>query len=95
MKQYKITTENLNQDSPDDCVLDPSDPIYELKSIKYLAGLGHEARLHEYKVNQGSNISVTGMQNQELEKQHNIRPGTPEWFKLWFSKPYLTGEKKI
>lgn len=95
MKQYKITTENLNQDSSDDCILDPSDPIYELKSIKYLAGLGHKARLHEYSVNQGSNISVTGMQNQELEKAHNIKPGTPEWFKLWFSKPYLTGEKKV
>jgi aryl-alcohol dehydrogenase-like predicted oxidoreductase len=26
-------------------------------------------------------------------KQNNIRPGTPEWFKLWFSLPYLTGEK--
>lgn len=95
MKQYKITTENLNQNSPDDCIIDPSDPIHELKSIQYLAGLGHEARLHEYRVDQGSNISVTGMENQKLEKEHNIRPGTPEWFKLWFSKPYLTGEKKI
>ena len=29
MKQYRISTENLNQDSPDDCFLDPSDPILE------------------------------------------------------------------
>lgn len=94
MKQYKITSENLNQDSADDCVLDPSDPIHEIKSLQYLAGLGHSARLHEYKVDQGSNISVTGMENQKIEKEHNIKPGTPEWFKLWFSKPYLTGEKK-
>jgi hypothetical protein len=28
-------------------------------------------------------------------KKHNIRPGTDEWFKLWFSKPYLTGEKPV
>jgi hypothetical protein len=95
MKQYKITSENLNQDSPDDCYLDPSDPIYEIKSMKYLAGLGHSARLHEYKVDQGSNVSVTGMENQRLEKQHNIKAGTPEWFQLWFSLPYLTGEKKV
>lgn len=94
MKQYKITTENLNQTSPDDCVIDPSDPIHELRSIQYLAGLGHEARLHEYRVDQGSNISVTGMENQKIEKEYKIRPGTPEWFQLWFSKPYLTGEKK-
>ena len=95
MKQYRITTDNLNQDSPDDCILDSSDPIYELKSIQYLAGLGHSARLHEYRVDQGSNVSVTGMENQKLEKEHNIKPGTPEWFKLWFSLPYMTGEKKI
>ena len=92
MKQYRITTDNLNQDSPEDCVLDPSDPINELKSIKYLAGLGHSAKLQEY---QGSNVSLTGMENQKLEKEYNIKPGTPEWFKLWFSKPYLTGEKKV
>ena len=92
MKQYRITTDNLNQDSSDDCILDPSDPINELKSIKYLAGLGHSAKLHEYN---GSNISITGMENQKLEKEYNIKPGTPEWFKLWFSKPYLTGEKKV
>jgi len=92
VKQYRITTDNLNQDSSDDCILDPSDPINELKSIKYLAGLGHSAKLHEYN---GSNISITGMENQKLEKEYNIKPGTPEWFKLWFSKPYLTGEKKV
>lgn len=41
------------------------------------------------------NISVTGNEKGELMKKHNIKPGTPEWFKLWFSKPYLTGEKPI
>jgi hypothetical protein len=43
----------------------------------------------------GINISKSGMEKQNLEKQHQIRPGTPEWFKLWFSLPYLTGEKPI
>lgn len=95
MKQYKITTEHLNQDSSEDCYLAPDDPIHEIKVMQYLAGLGGNARLHEYKANQGSNISVTGMNNQELERKHNIRPGTPEWFQLWFSLPYLTGEKKV
>jgi hypothetical protein len=91
MKQYKITTEHLNQDSPDDCVLDPNDPINEIKRMKELAGLGYSP----YKVDETLNISHTGMENQKLEKKHNIKPGTPEWFQLWFSKPYLTGEKKI
>jgi hypothetical protein len=95
MKQYRITTDNLNQDSPDDCLLDVNDPVYEIKSLQYLAGQGHSAKLHEYRVDQGSNISVTGNEKQKLEKEHNIKPGTPEWFKLWFSLPYMTGEKSL
>ena len=43
----------------------------------------------------GSNISITGMEKRNLEKQYNIKPGTPEWFQLWMSKPYLTGEKPV
>ncbi len=92
MKQYKITTEHLNQDSPDDCYLDPSDPVHELKALQHLAGLGADARLHEMR---GSNISVTGCENGRIQREKNIKPGTPEWFQLWFSLPYLTGEKKI
>lgn len=43
----------------------------------------------------GINISVTGTEKAELQRKHNIEPGTPEWFQLWFSLPYLTGEKPI
>ena len=35
------------------------------------------------------------MSEPEMEKKHDIKPGTPEWFKLWFSLPKLTGEKPI
>lgn len=100
MKQYKITTEHIPQDSDDDCYLDPTDPIHELKVIQYLAGLGGEARLQEYRahtaeVNKGSNITVTAMEKVKLMKENNIQPGTPEWFRLWFSRPYLTHEKPV
>ena len=95
MKQYKITTEQLNQDTNEDCYLAPEDPIHELKALAGLGGLGGEARLHEYRASQGSNISVTGDSKGELMKKHNIKPGTPEWFKLWFSLPYMTGEKPV
>jgi hypothetical protein len=43
----------------------------------------------------GSNISITGMEKRNLEKKYHIQPGTPEWFKLWMSRPYLTGEKPV
>jgi hypothetical protein len=69
-----------------------SDPIQELK---ILAGINNRAVMQEYKGFQGSNISVTGNEKGELMKRHDIRPGTEEWFKLWFSKPYLTGERPI
>ena len=71
----------------------------DLDQIKQLAGITQNiGRLQEYKgvgtvSTDGSNMSVTA--NEKIQYQHtnNIQPGTPEWFQLWFSKPYLTGEK--
>jgi hypothetical protein len=99
MKQYRITSEDVLPKSDNDCYLAPDDPIHELKVVQHLAGLGGEARLAEYRVhtnavNKGSNITATAAENARIQREQNIRPGTPEWFKLWFSLPYMTGEKK-
>ena len=67
----------------------------ELEKIKLLAGVKKFQGLQEYSIEQGSNISLTGNEKGELMKKHNIKPGTPEWFQLWFSLPKLTGEKPI
>jgi hypothetical protein len=64
----------------------------ELDQIKKLAGITEFKGLQPYG---GSNISITGNEKGELQKKHNIKPGTDEWFKLWFSLPYLTGEKPV
>ena len=66
-----------------------------IEELKRLAGITNRAVMQEYKGFPGSNISVTGNEKGELMKKHDIRPGTEEWFKLWFSKPYLTGERPI
>lgn len=96
MRQYKITTQDLMQDSPDDCYLAPEDPIHELKKLAGLGGLGGQARLAEYRASKiQGNISDTGMEKANLMKKNNIEPGTPEWFQLWFSRPYLTGEPPV
>ena len=100
MKQYRITSDNIPKDSPDDAYLSPDDPIHELKIVQYLAGLGGEARLAEYRahtqaINQGSNITVTAAEKARLMKENDIRPGTPEWFRLWFARQLMTGEKPI
>jgi hypothetical protein len=67
----------------------------DIQQLKLLAGIGNRAVMQEYKGFAGSNISVTGNEKGELMKKHDIRPGTEEWFKLWFSKPYLTGKRPI
>jgi hypothetical protein len=62
----------------------------EIENLKKLAGITVSVTAPE-----GSNISITGNEKAMIQKEKNIRPGTDEWFKLWFSKPYLTGEKPI
>jgi hypothetical protein len=64
----------------------------ELEQIKKLAGIAEFQGLKPY---EGSNISITGNEKGELMKKRNIKPGTDEWFKLWFSLPYLTGERPV
>jgi hypothetical protein len=64
----------------------------ELEQIKKLAGINS---FNGWQVWEGSNISITGNEKGELMKKHNIKPGTPEWFQLWFSLPKFTGEKPI
>jgi hypothetical protein len=62
----------------------------ELDVMRKLAGIS------EYRASSiGSNISITGTEKAKLIRKHNIRVGSDAWFKLWFSKPYLTGEKPI
>jgi len=93
MKQYYITSKNLDQSSEDDTYLAPDDPVQELKIASYLGGLGSEARLQEYrminahnnKINR-SNSCLTGTEKSIKMKEQNIKPGTEEWFQLWFGR---------
>lgn len=64
----------------------------EISDLKKLAGI---TEFKGYQPYGGSNISLTGTEKRELERKHNILPGTPEWFQLWFSLPYMTGEKPV
>ena len=62
----------------------------EIESLKKLAGINEFKGYSPY---QGSNISVTGTEKRRIERENNIQPGTDEWFRLWFSLPFMTGEK--
>jgi hypothetical protein len=64
--------------------------IDEITRLRCLAGIpaDNSASL-------GSNISATGTELARIQRERNIRPGTPEWFRLWFAKTLLTGEKPV
>jgi hypothetical protein len=64
----------------------------DLDTLRKLAGINEFKGYTPY---EGSNISITGTEKAQIQREQNIRPGTDEWFQLWFSKPYLTGEKPI
>ena len=110
MKEYRLTSADFvpeGETGDPDAFMDPA----ELHRLKKLAGLvtedyytagGHDPELTTSNDSNGnpmspvgSNISITGMEKRELEKRNNIKPGTPEWFQLWFTLPYLTGTKPI
>lgn len=69
----------------------------EVQQLKMLAGISNRPLMQEYKmgVPDGSNISYTGTEKAKLMRKHKIEPGTDAWFRLWFSRPYLTHEKPI
>ena len=63
----------------------------DLSELKRLAGITPQSLSNFAQ----SNPSYTGSQLAKIQRENNIRPGTPEWFRLWFAKPYLTGETPI
>jgi hypothetical protein len=60
----------------------------ELEYIKKLAGVNEFKGYTEYTI---ENMSHTATELKKKEKKLGIKPGDQEWFKLWFSLPYMTG----
>ena len=55
-----------------------------LEELKKLAGIKQFDQPLE-------NISITGTEKARIQRRNKIKPGSEDWFKLWFSRPYLTG----
>ena len=64
-------------------------PVYKdidnLDDLRRLAGV--------YENSYGEETSKYATNLGEIQRERNIRPGTPEWFRLWGAKPLLTGEQ--
>jgi len=63
----------------------------DIQELQRLAGITNEFK--GYEPYEGSNISVTGTEKKEIEREQGIEPGTDEWFKLWFSRPLWKGQE--
>lgn len=61
----------------------------ELEYIKKLAGVNEFKGYSEYKIDENPSETATALKKKEREL--GIKPGDDEWFKLWFSKPFMTG----
>lgn len=82
MRQFRITTSNLTQESADDCILSPDDPIHALKPVSAMGGIGTDSALAQY--NNLSKPKITGSDKGQVAREQNIQPGTEAWFKHWF-----------
>ena len=63
----------------------------ELNELRRLAGIDQNSPGIKSPLS-GSNTSITGTEKKKIEREKNIKPGTDEWFSLWFERPGLTGQ---
>jgi hypothetical protein len=93
-KQHRITSETFRSQGDDPTLPDNYVDPQALADLRRLAGIDSLSLLKPYNlaVTEEKNISDIGTERAEYQRKHNIRPGTDEWFKLWFARPKLTGE---
>lgn len=84
MKQYRITTQYILPKEDNDCVLSADDPVYELMASSQLGGLGGQESLQRYNARILPDIKPSN--KGQIQRENNIKPGTDEWFRLWFTK---------
>jgi hypothetical protein len=62
----------------------------DIADLQHLAGIRNKyTGYSEYKIDE--NPSITADKLKKKEKEMKLKPGDADWFKLWFSQPYMTG----
>ena len=84
-REYRITAKDFVESTEEDCVLPPDDPLHALKAVTAFDGLGAQARLDDLR-SKNFVSTVVGSNKGQIQREQNIKPGTPEWFQLWFGK---------
>jgi hypothetical protein len=91
MKQYRITSETFNQSESliDDAYLSPEDPVHKLALAQKFDGLALPLTPSVEQIAQSAPVLDRG----KIQREQNIKPGTTEWFKLWFDRPNANDNK--
>ena len=62
----------------------------DIADLQHLAGIRNKfTGYSEYQLEE--NPSETATELKKKEKAMGLKPGDPDWFRLWFSKLYMTG----
>ena len=60
----------------------------DIATLQKLAGINEFKGFTEYTL---EDMSQTATALKKKEKKLGLKPGDAEWFKLWFSQPFMTG----
>lgn len=66
------------------------DARLEIAKMQHLAGI--KGNSHPNDSGSMSPLTQSGTAKGEYMRKHDIRPGSKEWFQLWFARPGMTGE---
>lgn len=58
----------------------------DIKLLRNLAGLSENSL--------GEETSAHATELHQREREQQIRPGSTEWFRMWFSRPFLTNPER-
>lgn len=73
-----------------------NDLAADLDRLRQLAGItlgtGGRQATQGQTTEQDSVLTHAGTERAQYARRHDIKPGTEEWFRLWFARQPLTGE---
>jgi hypothetical protein len=105
MKQYRLSSSDFVPSAEESLIPNAvlHDPelleLHDLARMQELAGIAEgRDKTASATFNNPSGLRspvADANEKKQVEKERNIKPGTPEWFRLWFAKPELTGEKPV
>jgi hypothetical protein len=78
--QRRLTSADFLPKEEDDCFLPADDPVWQHTNVEKI-------KTHEPVI--VVNPDNSGSEKARIMREQNIKPGTDDWFKLWFSKKSL------